>query len=365
MQNQPAKSPGIKEIASALGISIATVDRAFHNRPGVNATTRDRILKMAAKLGYRPNVAARALKLNRRLRIGVQLPLEIASFFDPLGEGIRAATDAMFGVDLDINFSTYPRLGSGDIDLLHAALKEKYDGLICTPGDAAKADPMIRELGRNGTAVICVASDAPRSERLASVSIDGYISGSLAAELLSHTLLVPGTVATITGALRTLDHAEKLRGFAATIALVAPHLSLLPVLESHDNPEEAYHQARNLLKSHPELRGLYISTANSLPVLRAVREHGQLGRLRIITTDLFEELLPMLETGEVLATLYQRPFTQGKTAAELLLRFLVEGMRPNSTMRLAPHIVLRSNASHFARYLGAAHSLTSDTTKPV
>jgi LacI family transcriptional regulator len=139
--------------------------------------------------------------------------------------------------------------------------------------------------------------------------------------------------------------------------------NLLPVLESHDNPEEAYHQARNLLRSQSGLRGLYISTANSLPVLRAVREQGQLGQLRIITTDLFEELLPMLKTGEVLATLYQRPFTQGKTAVELLLHFLVEGVRPNSTMRLAPHIVLRSNASHFARYLSSASAPISGATK--
>jgi LacI family transcriptional regulator len=342
--------PGIKDIARALDISIGTVDRALHARPGVNPTTRDRVLRMADKLGYRPNIAARALKLNRRLQIAVQLPKEIASFFDPLREGIRAGATDSFGTGLEMFFADYPRFGSGDAKLLESVLAKKYDGVICSPSDASKAGPLIDELHRRGTAVVCVGSDAHRSERLASVAIDGYVSGALAAELLIQVLPTPCAVATITGALRTFDHAEKLRGFAASLALLAPHLSLLPVMESHDSPKEAYAQASELLERHPEMRGLYISTANSLPVLRAVQEKKRKGSLRIVTTDVFSELAPMIEAGEVMATLYQRPFTQGRMAIQSLLRFLIEGKRPNPTTRLAPHIVLRSNLPAFLDY---------------
>ena len=73
----------LREIAAAAGISIGTVDRALHNRAGVNPKTRNQVLKIAEKLGYKPNIAARTLKLNRRLRIAAHLPRQIASFFDP------------------------------------------------------------------------------------------------------------------------------------------------------------------------------------------------------------------------------------------------------------------------------------------
>jgi LacI family transcriptional regulator len=354
---KPFRQAGIKDIADALGISIGTVDRALHARPGVNPTTRDRVLRMADKLGYRPNIAARALKLNRALRVAVQLPKEISSFFGPLREGVRAGAAGSFGAGLEMHFADYARFGSGDLDLLDAAVAEKYDGVVCTPSDAAKAGPLIDELHRRGTAVVCVGSDAPRSQRLASVAIDGYVSGAVAAELLMRALPSACSVATITGALRTLDHAEKLRGFAAALALLAPHLSLLPVLESHDTPKEAYAQAKALLERHPEMQGLYVSTANSLPVLRAVREKQRAGRIRIITTDLFSDLVPMIETGEVLATLYQRPFTQGRVAIQSLLRFLIEGIRPNAATRLAPHIVLRGNLPVFAGYVSNPASI--------
>ena len=94
-----------------------------------------------------------------------------------------------------------------------------------------------------GVAVVCVASDAPRSERLASVTADAHASGAIAAELFSRTIQKTGHLATITGELTTLDHAEKLRGFAANLAVFAPHLSLLPAIESHEQPKVAYRQA--------------------------------------------------------------------------------------------------------------------------
>lgn len=357
MARPPSGQPGIKDIARALDISIGTVDRALHARPGVNSTTRERVLRMAARLGYRPNSAARALKLNRKLRIAVQLPREIASFFGPLREGVRNGVASCFGASLDVRYTDYARFGAGDRKLLKMALAERYDGLLCAPGDASKAGALIDDLHRRGTAVVCVASDAPRSSRLASVAIDGYVSGSLAAELLAHALISPCSVATITGALRALDHAEKLRGFAATLALLAPHLSLLPALESHDDPGEAYREVKELLERNPKLRGLYVSTANSLPVLRAVREKKRTGQIRIVTTDLFPELTPMIEAGEVMATLYQRPFLQGKVAIQALLRSLVDGAHPDQETRLAPHIVLRSNLAIFAAYVANPTSI--------
>lgn len=93
--------------------------------------------------------------------------------------------------------------------------------------------------------------------------------------------------------------------------------------------------------------GIYVSTANSLPVLRALEERGLLGEVQVITTDLFPELIPYVQSGKVLATLYQRPFTQGKTALDLLVSYLVDGVMPKAIARLAPHIVLRSNLALF------------------
>src|ERR1700759_4150219 len=102
------KSAGIKEIAEAVGVSIGTVDRALHSRPGISEATRARILKAAAALGYRPNLAARHLKLGRQRQISVQLPQEIASYFDALRQGIQQAA-AQLQPPLSVEFHSFPR----------------------------------------------------------------------------------------------------------------------------------------------------------------------------------------------------------------------------------------------------------------
>jgi LacI family transcriptional regulator len=348
MKKEGDSSPvGIKEIAKLLGISIGTVDRALHARTGISAKTRAKVLKKAEELNYRPNIAARSLKLNRRLRIAVHLPHQITSFFDPLRDGIRtAATNA--GSNLEIEFRTYPYIGKGDVELLETDIGRGYDGVIVTPGNPARFDPVIRRLVAQGTPVICVASDAPRSGRLASVAVDAGISGGIAAELFSRTLQKPGSVAIITGDLSTLDHAEKLKGFAATLATMAPHLSLLPAIETHDRPKDAARATVALLAHKPRPAGIYINTANSLPVLCALEDRNALGQIQVIATDLFPELVSFLESGKILATLYQRPFNQGKAALEALTRYLLDGIVPENATRFAPHIILRSNLPLFA-----------------
>jgi LacI family transcriptional regulator len=345
--NSTPKSAGIKDIARMLGISIGTVDRVLHNRTGVSLKTKARVLEMAEKLGYKPNLAAQALKLNRTIEIAVILPKQISHFFDPLRAGIRSAAEATVGMHIQVTFHEYPRLGHGDVELLEARLKEKCDGIIFTPGNPRKLDPIINRLTTHGTAMLCVASDAPNSGRIGLVSAHAYTSGALAAELLAHKLTRKAHVATITGELATLDHADKLRGFAATLAMHAPLLSLLPAVESHERPKEAYRQTIALLRGETKPQGLYISTANSIPVLQALDEEGLLGKIQVVTTDLFQELVPLIETGKILATLYQRPFTQGKVAFESLITYLLEEKKTSPMIRLAPHIIFRSNLPLF------------------
>lgn len=343
MINRESTTTGIKEIAQALGISIGTVDRALHARRGVSPKTSAKVLKMAEEINYKPNIAARNLKLNRKLRIAVHLPEQIESFFDPLRAGIRAAAAAVPATMIELDFQSYPRAGQGDIEMLVTHASEDYDGLILLPSRAAKVNPILKRLSDKGTAIVCVASDALRVHKLTSISTDASVSGGIAADLLSRSLQKEGNIVAMMGDLELLDHAEKLRGFAAGLAIYAPHLRLQPVIESHEMPEDAYKTTLKMLDAKSLPSGIYIGTANSMPVLQALKERGVLEEIRVITTDLFPELVTMLESNKVLATLFQRPFTQGKMAIETLVRYLLDGVQPPSYTRLAPYIVLRSN----------------------
>ncbi len=352
------KPHGIKEIADALSISIGTVDRALHNRKGVSAKTRDKVLKMADELNYSPNIAARNLKLSRQLKIGVYLPGQIASYWNSLREGIRFAARTETSVSIELNFHEFPTIAVGDIELMHKTNWLQFDGVIIAPGYPARMTEISMAAMEKGRRIVFVTTDAVRVHRLASITADSVISGSVAAQLLASWIQEPGKAAIFTGDIRVQDHGDKLRGFAATLATDAPHLMLLPAVESHDSSELAYRGAKRVVAEHQDLRGIYVNTANCLPVLKALEEEGKTGSIVVIATDLFPEMVPLLESGAVRASLYQRPYTQGRLALEALSGFLARGIRPRQHTRLAPHIILRSNLSLFTREL---ESSASDT----
>jgi LacI family transcriptional regulator len=349
---RPPTAPpvGIKDIARALGISTGTVDRALHDKPDVSPATRARVLSMAEALGYRPNLAARYLKSRKQLRISVQLPRKIALFWDSLRDGIREAA-APFAPALHVDFRSYPSLGDGDIPLFAEALRDGTNGLIIAPGNPAALTPHLRKAAKREIPVVCVVTDAPESQRLTSVSADPFTVGAVAGELLARFLPGGGDVAFFTGWLATQDHADKLRGFESSLGSTGTPLTLGPIVEAHDDEREGHRRALSVLRAHPHLKGLYISTVNSLPVLRAAEQEGRLSGLTVVTTDLFPELVEWIRAGKVAATVYQRPLSQGRLALQALYQFLLNGTRPPSRLRVVPHLVMRSNLELFLERL--------------
>ena len=58
-------APTIYDVATAAGVATSTVSRTFSMPTRVSARTRERVLAVAAELGYRPNPHARALLSGR------------------------------------------------------------------------------------------------------------------------------------------------------------------------------------------------------------------------------------------------------------------------------------------------------------
>jgi LacI family transcriptional regulator len=63
--------PTIYDVAEAAGVATSTVSRAFSTPGRVNAATRERVLAVAADLGYRPNPHARALFSGRHRTVAM------------------------------------------------------------------------------------------------------------------------------------------------------------------------------------------------------------------------------------------------------------------------------------------------------
>jgi LacI family transcriptional regulator len=78
----------IRDVAQAAGVHVSTVSRAFSASHLVKRETRDRVLAVAAELGYQPNETARALTTGRTRNLGLIVSDIANPFYPPL---IKAA----------------------------------------------------------------------------------------------------------------------------------------------------------------------------------------------------------------------------------------------------------------------------------
>src|SRR5438034_5254375 len=64
----------LKGIARQAGVSLATVDRVLHNRPGVRPDTVRRVKEAVARNAFQPHVAAAELARGRSRRFAFVMP---------------------------------------------------------------------------------------------------------------------------------------------------------------------------------------------------------------------------------------------------------------------------------------------------
>jgi LacI family transcriptional regulator len=339
---------GIHKIAKLAKVSIGTVDRALHGRPGISEATRARVLGIAKRLSYAPDPAARLLSVGRTtLRIGVCVPREIHFFYDQMWIGIEEEVRRVGSLGIELVRRPIPNLGTDEGEQLTALLRKNVSAVILTPGDPSVVAPLVAAAEAENVRVICITTDAPRSGRSGYVGVDPRLSGRLAAELMGKFVPAASRVAVLTGMLSAEEHLQKADGFRAGYREDCGNTGEVAVIEAHESEEECFVKTCKLIEQYPDLRGIYVSTVNCLPVCSALQQFRLAGKVALITTDLFEEMIPHLQQGTIYASIYQDPYLQGQTAVRLLAEHLVSGTAIPKTSFLNPGIVLRANVHLF------------------
>jgi LacI family transcriptional regulator len=120
----------VKDIAAAVGVSIATVSNVLNERPNVGAATRRKVLEVARRLGYRPNRAAQAMRTGRTRTLGLVLPDLTNPFFPELAQAVenKARSLGLVVCLIDSQGSVHSESDGFSLLLQHAV-----DGIIWCP----------------------------------------------------------------------------------------------------------------------------------------------------------------------------------------------------------------------------------------
>lgn len=176
----------IVDVAKEAGVSRTTVSNVFNNRAKCSEETRQAVLEAARKLGYKPNLVAKALITNRTRLIGILLPsyvdkntLTSSPFYNIIIDGIYATLRQEVYYDLII-LSVSDQSGLAQVsDWIDA---RRVDGLLAI---GEYAPDFLEDLDSKGIPVVLIDNYAPASyAHLSYVNSDDSTGGYLATRRL-------------------------------------------------------------------------------------------------------------------------------------------------------------------------------------
>ena len=172
-------SVSIGDVAAAAGVSTATVSRAMRGLPRVSPKTRQKILAVAADLGYVASPSASGLATGRTRMVGVLAPHVNRWFFAAAIEGVNRELHER-GYSLSL-FNLGGRSGDRDRPFTRAMVHKQIDALLvlCT----ALSGEEIENLHRVNIPLVIVGGPVPGCP---SVGIDdSAVAGQATGHLIS------------------------------------------------------------------------------------------------------------------------------------------------------------------------------------
>jgi DNA-binding LacI/PurR family transcriptional regulator len=132
----PGKRVTLEDVAAAAGVSRALVSIVIRDAPGASAATRERVMRAAADLGYRPDVRARLLARSQSKLIGTVFGMAGTFHFDVL-DGLYTAAEAR-GYELILSALTQSR---GEARAVQSLQDFRLDALVMIGPDIER--PML------------------------------------------------------------------------------------------------------------------------------------------------------------------------------------------------------------------------------
>lgn len=175
----PARSPRpstIEDVAREAGVSRAAVSKVIRNAYGVSDRMRTQVEAAIERLGYRPRVAARAMR-GASFTLGFEIPQVGNDFLTMIVDG---ATEALAGTPYQMIIAPLGRDQKGDM-AINSLVDRQVDGIVAI---SPRVDPAWLERIAERTPVVMIGRH-DRSDRYDTITGDDR---SGAEQVMSHLL---------------------------------------------------------------------------------------------------------------------------------------------------------------------------------
>lgn len=347
----------IKDIARIAGVSMGTVDRVIHNRGDVSPRNRQRIMEVIEEIGYKPNIYASMLALNKHYHIYCLVPKMLdGEYWGLARNGILRAGEENEQNNISIHVIEFDQF---DVSSFHNACNEllaaEVHGVVLAPVFRDEALALSRQLYAKEIPFIYVDTKANDDDYLAYYGMPMYESGLLAAALL--TKEHPKEILCI-GLERwnsPSDNATERRkeGFMTYLSDHFPQTVVYNELMHPYNKSHNIELLNSFFKKHPGVRHVITFNSRIYLVAEYLEQLGLEG-YGLVGFDMLERNVAALKKGYIQYLVVQHTETQLLQGINTLVGLLVFNLLPEEKDNYMPmDVILKENVDFYKDILNS------------
>jgi len=332
----------IKKIAALAKVSPGTVDRIIHNRGQVTQENVDRVNAIIEEYGYKRNILASNLALNKKFRFAVFLPkYEKLEYWKSQVDGIeKAALEfSKFGIVLDYFFYDFNVVSFKQA--VKKVLHFECDGLLFAPIFYEESVQFLNEYKKKNIPVVMIDSNIDSNNEHAYVGQDAFQSGYLAGRLISFAVKNERQVLIFKIAREIESTSVYLQRIDGFYSFFKDHDELTNFKFSEITIKDSGID-QLCLDMFSGINSVFVPNSRAYIVARFLEQHNIKG-VRIIGYDLLKDNIEYLNKGVIDFLINQRPEEQGYMGINHLYKKLVLQETIENTHYIPLEIILKEN----------------------
>jgi LacI family transcriptional regulator len=333
----------VSQVAEEAGVSAMTVSNVLNGKPGASEETRRRVLEVAERLGYQPNVSARALKGGRSGLIGV-MTLDLTTQYGL--EIVRGIADELAGVERELLINATYQDAVREQERIEFLGRGLVDGVLMVA--PVLEDQTVELLRRKN--LPCVVIDPRRLDvPLPRVTVDNYHGmrrGTQHLLDLGHT-----RIAYIRGEADLESTSIRFQGYCDAMRLAGVDVDERLIASCDFTYAHGFRAAAGLIGDHHPTALVAGADLIALGAVDAARAHG-LDVPSEFSVVGFDDLPQAAQSFPGLTTVRQPLHDMGQVAARVLLS-LIDGQAPlMERMQLPTELIVRRTTAAPAAFGG-------------
>ena len=325
------------DVAREAGVSAMTVSRVVNEKGEVGPATRQRVLEIVERLGYRPSAIARGLATQRTGSLGLVMPDVANPFFSDVARG---AEHVAYAEGYNIFLCNTDEDPQRELSVLQSLEEKQVDGVVLC--SSRLDDGELEAALAHHPAGVLVNRRLEMDGVVGSVLIDDEAGGRMATQHLVQA--GHRAVGFLAGPPASHSGQQRAKGYRAALTAAALPHNLDWTRHCSPVVQGGREIARRLLTAYPELTALFCY--NDLVAVGALQACADLGRqvpddIAIVGFDdipLAALVIPPLTTCRV------PRYELGAQAMQLLLDQIGGCPGECEEVVLQPELIVRASA---------------------